>query len=123
MKTDQKLAWCRAEDLPGQRYPLPEGWDPYATCAVFFVLSANGPALYPFVKVGDIAGVPVPHGPRDEFPMGCYVLADLGGRVEFVGPWGAEMMAFMRDHIDQLRDEANLTYASPDDAPLARVLH
>lgn len=116
MKTAKSLAWCRAEELPGQRYPVPTGWAPERG-VVFFLLGVHGPTFYPFVRLDKIAGVPVPHGPRNEFPMGCYALADLDGRTEFVGPWEPELMGFMRDHIDQLRGET----AAPPRA--ARVLH
>ncbi|SIT35275.1 hypothetical protein BN2475_40089 [Paraburkholderia ribeironis] len=57
MTIDSSLTLYRAEALPGQRYPLPAGWNPDERCSVFFVLTARGPELYPFVSVGDIAGV------------------------------------------------------------------
>jgi hypothetical protein len=103
--------WIPSEDLPGQRYPIPPGWEPHPG-AVFFTLSQNGPVLYPFASVGDIAGVPVPHGPRNEFPLGCYALADLDGRVAFCGPWEPELKAHMLEHIAHLRGEAQTEHAN-----------
>lgn len=122
---EKPLMWCHAEGLPGQRYPVPSGWAPERG-VVFFTLSQNGPVLFPFVRVGMIAGVPVPHGPGNEFPMGCYALADLDGRVEFVGAWETELAAAMRDHIARLRLKANGSrdnVDSPAGSSPLRVLH
>jgi hypothetical protein len=111
LKTDENhFVYCFPEDLPAPIYRLPDGWSPEGVC-VFFIPGPGGPALYPLARVDTVAGVPVPLGPRGEFPIGGYVLADLEGRVEFVGPWEQEFIDPMLDHIANLRRSAQAELA------------
>ena len=89
-----------------QTRAIPEDWESVPADSAFFVLHMGELVLYPFCRVDEINGIRLPHGPIGEFPLGRYVLADLTGRVAFIGHWPEPLRGEVAAEIERRRREA-----------------